>query len=91
MRYLHAFSGIVITASHHPAEYSGFKVYGADGAQFASEDADVIVAKVNEVADELTLPVSDEGELKASGLSGLGDYVEKIYLWNLHAGNEGSI
>lgn len=86
VRYLHAFSGIVITASHNPAEYNGFKVYGEDGAQFASADADVIVAKVNEVEDELTIPVSDEATLKASGLlTMLGETVDRAYLQQLES------
>lgn len=70
--YLHAFSGIVIMACHNPTEYNELKVYGADSSQFASEGAGVIVAKVNEMEDEMTILVSDEGELKASGLSGDG-------------------
>src|SRR5699024_11509316 len=53
IRYLHAYSGVVITASHNPAEYNGFKVYGSDGAQLSSQAADEITAKVNEVEDEL--------------------------------------
>lgn len=86
VRYLHAFSGIVITASHNPAEYNGFKVYGQDGAQFASEDADVIVAKVNEVEDELAIPVADEAELKDSGLlTMIGDNVDRAYLNQLES------
>src|SRR5690625_2411962 len=86
VRYLHAFSGIVITASHNPAEYNGFKVYNQDGAQFASEDADVIVAKVNEVEDELTIPVSDEEDLKESGLlTMIGDTVDQAYLKQLES------
>jgi len=86
VRYLHAFSGIVITASHNPAAYNGFKVYGQDGAQFASEDADVIVAKVNEVEDELTIAVSDDADLKESGLlTMIGDTVNQAYLKQLES------
>lgn len=86
VRYLHAFSGIVITASHNPAEYNGFKVYGEDGAQFASADADVIVAKVNEVEDELTIPIGDEATLKASGLlTMIGETVDRAYLQQLES------
>ena len=86
VRYLHAFSGIVITASHNPVEYNGFKVYGQDGAQFASEDADVIVAKVNEVEDELTIAVSDNADLKESGLlTMIGDTIDQAYLKQLES------
>lgn len=86
VRYLQAFSGIVITASHNPAPYNGFKVYGEDGAQFASGDADVIASKVNEVKNELTIPVRDEGDLKASGLlTIIGDTVDQAYLTQLES------
>lgn len=84
VRYLHAFSGIVITASHNPPEYNGFKVYGEDGAQFASEAANVLVGKVNEVANELEIPVAEEESLKESGLlSIIGDTVDQAYLKQL--------
>ncbi|PXW85963.1 phosphoglucomutase [Pseudogracilibacillus auburnensis] len=86
VRYLHAFSGIVITASHNPAAYNGFKVYGEDGAQFASEDADVVVAKVNEVENELTIPVSEEAVLKEAGLLEIiGETVDQAYLKQLES------
>lgn len=80
VRYLHAYAGIVITASHNPAAYNGFKVYGKDGAQFASSDADVIVANVDAIENELTIPVSEEAALKASGLlSVIGATVDDAY------------
>src|SRR5690625_2528609 len=84
IRYLHAYSGVVITASHNPAEYNGFKVYGPDGAQLSSQAADEITAKVNEVEDELTVAVGDAEKLKAEGLLvSIGKTVDQAYLKQL--------
>ncbi|HLQ96636.1 MAG TPA: phospho-sugar mutase [Pseudogracilibacillus sp.] len=81
VRYLHACSGIVITASHNPAPYNGFKVYGEDGAQFASEDAEVIVDKVNSVENELEISVAGQQALLDEGLlTMIGEKVDKAYL-----------
>src|SRR5690625_3262817 len=86
IRYLHAYSGVVITASHNPAEYNGFKVYGPDGAQLSSQAADEITAKVNEVEDELTVAVGEEEKLEAEGLLVLiGETVDQAYLKQLQS------
>lgn len=53
VRHLHAFMGIVITASHNPPEYNGYKVYGEDGAQLNLEDAEVVIQHVNDVGDAI--------------------------------------
>ncbi|MFB4212024.1 phospho-sugar mutase [Shouchella sp. JSM 1781072] len=68
VRYLQAEAGIVITASHNPPEYNGFKVYGSDGGQFPPALADELVDCVNEIEDELTIEVGDESQLKATQL-----------------------
>ncbi|AOV08702.1 phospho-sugar mutase [Sporosarcina ureilytica] len=86
VRYLHAFSGVVITASHNPPEYNGFKVYGPDGGQLSSEAAEQIIAKVNSVEDELAVAVGTEGELKAAGLlTIIGETVDQAYLKQLES------
>ncbi|MCZ8541923.1 phospho-sugar mutase [Psychrobacillus psychrodurans] len=53
VRHLHAFMGIVITASHNPPEYNGYKVYGEDGAQLNLEDAEVVIQHVNDAGDAI--------------------------------------
>lgn len=84
VRHLNAFAGVMITASHNPPEYNGLKVYGEDGGQVISEMGDAIVAKVNEIANELEVKTADEAELKTSGLlKVIGDQVDKAYLENL--------
>lgn len=86
VRYLYAFSGVVITASHNPKEYNGFKVYGPDGGQLSSGAADEIIGKVNEVTDELEVVVADEEQLKKDGLLVMiGEKVDNAYLQQLQS------
>lgn len=48
-RYLHASAGIMITASHNPGQYNGYKVYGADGCQITTQAASAILAEINDI------------------------------------------
>ena len=80
VRYLQAFSGIVVTASHNPPEYNGYKVYGSDGGQLPPEGADVIISKVNEIENELAIEVEDQETLMEKGLITLiGPEVDQAY------------
>jgi phosphoglucomutase len=84
LRHLQAFSGIVITASHNPPEYNGFKVYGEDGAQLPPEEADKVIEKVAEVENELLIKVDDEATLKEKGLIQIiGEDVDTAYIEKL--------
>lgn len=84
VRYLHAYAGVVITASHNPSAYNGFKVYGEDGAQIASEAAETIVAHVDAIEDELTIEVADVDYLKEDDmLVYLGEQIDHAYITKL--------
>lgn len=84
VRYLQAFSGIVITASHNPPEYNGYKVYGQDGGQLPPDIADEVIRYVNEVENELTIAVEDEAVLKEKGLiQMIGEAVDRAYIEKL--------
>ncbi|SFA80903.1 MULTISPECIES: phospho-sugar mutase [unclassified Bacillus (in: firmicutes)] len=84
VRHLHAFSGIVITASHNPPEYNGFKAYGHDGGQLPPDAADEVIEKVNEIENELILEVSSEESLKEKGLiEMIGASIDQAYLEKL--------
>ncbi|MDM5197611.1 phospho-sugar mutase [Fictibacillus enclensis] len=84
VRYLKAFSGIVITASHNPPEYNGFKVYGPDGGQLPPREADLLTEKVEEVENELAISVKDKSQLQEDGLIQIvGEEIDTAYLEQL--------
>lgn len=84
VRHFQAFSGIVITASHNPPEYNGYKVYGPDGGQLPPKSADIVINKVNEIENELLIEVLDEDSLKEQGLiKMIGAEVDQAYLEKL--------
>lgn len=81
VRHLHAAMGIVITASHNPPEYNGYKVYGPDGGQLPPLMADAVIERVNQVENELLIEVSTEEELKNLNLLHIiGEEIEQAYL-----------
>ena len=80
VRQLNCFGGIVITASHNPPEYNGFKVYGDDGGQLPPDEADRVIDFVNSFENELEIEVMNENELKDKGLiHSLDEEMDKLY------------
>lgn len=63
VRYLSCAAGIMITASHNPKEYNGYKVYGADGAQMSPEDTDKVVAEIEKITDYLSVSADENSPL----------------------------
>lgn len=81
VRELNAFAGIVITASHNPPEYNGYKVYGEDGAQLPPADADKLIGYVNAIENELEIEAGDEAALTEKGLIKIiGEEIDQAYL-----------
>ncbi|MGG4111528.1 phosphoglucomutase [Bacillus subtilis] len=80
VRQLNAYGGIVVTASHNPPEYNGYKVYGDDGGQLPPKEADIVIEQVNAIENELTITVDEENKLKEKGLIKIiGEDIDKVY------------
>lgn len=63
VRYLKTIAGVMITASHNPKEYNGYKVYGEDGAQMSPEDTAKVVSYIEEIKDYLSVTADENSPL----------------------------
>jgi phosphoglucomutase len=81
VRHLHALAGIVITASHNPPKYNGYKIYDEFGCQYTPEYAEKIVELVEGTKDLFTVKVADYNKLLADGtVRIIGGAIDEEYL-----------
>ena len=81
VRHLGTFAGIMVTASHNPAPFNGYKVYGEDGGQMPPADADALTDFIRAIDDPFAIELADLEESKASGLiEVIGENVDAEYL-----------
>ena len=84
LRKLGCISGIVVTASHNPPEYNGYKVYWEDGAQVTAPKDKEIIAEVKAVTDYHTVKTMDKEEAKQAGLyEVIGKEIDDAYMVEL--------
>lgn len=86
VRALHCSAGIMVTASHNPAKYNGYKAYGSDGCQMTIDAADAVLAKINalDIFNDVKHMPFDEA-LAAGMISYIGDDVIEDYFQNVLA------
>lgn len=81
VRHLHTYAGIMITASHNPKQYNGYKIYGEDGAQMPPKESDMITRYIREVTDLFAIKLADQDALiEDDVLKVIGDEVDQAYL-----------
>ena len=92
VRELGCFAGIMITASHNPAKYNGYKAYGADGCQMTSESADAVYAEIEALdifADIKELSFEQglaNGQIEYIGEQVINNYFERVRACQINAG-----
>lgn len=81
VRHLNCFAGIMVTASHNPAPFNGYKVYGEDGGQMPPHDADALTTYIRAIENPFAVEVADVEAEKSSGLiEVIGETVDVEYL-----------
>lgn len=81
VRHLGCAAGVVITASHNPKEYNGFKAYSDDGCQLPPSESDAVIAEVNAVTDLTAVPVMTRQQALSDGLlSIIGPEIDDAYM-----------
>lgn len=81
VRYNHSYAGIMITASHNPKEYNGYKIYGEDGGQMPPKESDMMTGYIRQIKDIFDIQLADEQEMLNSGLEVvMGEDVDHAYL-----------
>lgn len=81
VRHLGTFAGIMVTASHNPKQFNGYKVYGEDGGQMPPHDADALTDFIRSIDNPFDIQLADLETAKEAGLiTVIGEDVDKEYL-----------
>ena len=81
VRYLKTVAGVVVTASHNPKEYNGYKVYGEDGGQLPLEESNKVLEFMNKIEDITTVKIMDKEEAIEKGLLKIvGKEIDDAYI-----------
>lgn len=88
VRHYGTVAGIMVTASHNPKEFNGYKVYGEDGGQMPPADASALTDFIRGIDNPFAVELADLEESKSSGLiTVLGEETDRLYLDELKAIN----
>lgn len=83
VRHMGTYAGIMITASHNPKEYNGYKIYGEDGGQMPPKESDMMTGYIRKIDDIFDIALADEQEMLDNGLETImGEDVDAAYLAN---------
>lgn len=83
--FLGCTAGVMITASHNPKEYNGYKVYDSKGCQFCTEDAKNAIGFINEITDYAEIPFSENSDnITMIGEDVLSKYLEQVQKQSLY-------
>ena len=86
VRYLHCSAGVMVTASHNPAKYNGYKVYGADGCQITTEAAEKILGEIEKLDIFRDVRLGDfDRHLAAGQISWIGEEVYTSFVQQVKA------
>ena len=77
IRHYHCHAGVMVTASHNPKEYNGYKAYWQDGAQLTAPHDTAVIAEVNKIENPSMVKF---GEDNLSGIKMMGEETDKVYL-----------
>lgn len=84
--FLHCNAGVMITASHNPKEYNGYKVYDNRGCQFCTEDAKAAIGYINKIEDFTSIPFGskDSDNITPIGENVLSEYLKAVKLQSFY-------
>ena len=82
VRHLGCFGGVMITASHNPKQYNGYKLYDENGCQLVPELASKVISYINEIDDELSVR-ADVSDQQKQLVTVIGEEVDKAYYENV--------